>query len=237
MSKHRAQVRPRYGRIAALGSSLTVTVIACLGGAGVLSSSADVGRAPERASAESSSQSGTRDVDPSVQDAASSARESTRTTERQRRTERDQPDPAVVNEAVVDEALPADSGEGRRVVFSEGRQRVWLVDEEGDVVRTYLVSGSLYDNLEPGTFEVYSRSEDAVGIDDSGTMKYFVRFTQGDAGGAIGFHDIPIADGEPVQKISQLGIPLSHGCIRQQRPDAIALWEFAPLGTTVVVTV
>jgi len=38
-----------------------------------------------------------------------------------------------------------------------------------------------------------------------------------------------------VQSVSQLGVPQSHGCIRQRRTDAIALWRFAPLGTTVVV--
>lgn len=133
-------------------------------------------------------------------------------------------------------ALPAQSGRGKRVVFSEGRQRVWLVDAEGGVAQTYLVSGSIYDNLEPGTFEVYSRSRNAIGIEDSGTMEYFVRFTQGTQGAAIGFHSIPVDDGAPVQTLKQLGTPLSHGCIRQKRSDAIALWDFAPIGTTVVVT-
>jgi len=137
---------------------------------------------------------------------------------------------------VEDTALPAGSGQGRRIVFSESRQRVWLVDAASDVVRTYLVSGSVYDNLDPGTFRVYSRSEAAVGIDDSGTMMYFVRFTTGDEGAAIGFHDIPIDEGAPVQTIDELGTPQSHGCIRQRRQDAIALWHFAPIGTTVVVT-
>ena len=68
-----------------------------------------------------------------------------------------------------DETLPADAGEGHRVVFSEDRQRVWLVDADGSVARTYLVSGSLYDNLDPGTYEVYSRSEQAYAFDGSGT--------------------------------------------------------------------
>ena len=119
-------------------------------------------------------------------------------------------------------------------MFSETEQRVWLVATDGSVRRTYLVSGSLYDNLDPGTYAVYSRSLSASGIDDSGTMKYFVRFTQGDSA-AIGFHDIPINVGTALQTVAQLGTPQSHGCIRQAKADAIALWEFAPVGTTVVV--
>ena len=132
--------------------------------------------------------------------------------------------------------VPDDSGAGRRIVFDQSDQRVWLVDDDEDVERTYLVSGSLYDNLEPGTYSVYSRSEQAWGIDDSGTMKYFVRFTKGPNGAAIGFHDIPIDNGELVQTVEQLGTPQSHGCVRQERDDAIALWEFAPVGTEVDVT-
>jgi hypothetical protein len=135
-----------------------------------------------------------------------------------------------------DATLPAGSGTGKRVVFSQSRQRVWLVNADESVSRTYLVSGSVSNNLAPGSFDVYSRSKDAWGVDDSGSMKYFVRFTQGDTGAAIGFHDIPVKDGRLVQSEAQLGIPLSHGCIRQKRSDAIALWKFAPLGTSVVVT-
>lgn len=132
-------------------------------------------------------------------------------------------------------ALPPASGTGKRVVFDMTRQRVWLVNDAGRVVSTYLVSGSLTDNLKPGRYRVFSRSAQAVGIDDSGTMRYFVRFTRGE-NAAIGFHDIPIDDGRPVQTKAQLGTPQSHGCIRQDRRDAIRLWDFAPIDTRVVVT-
>jgi hypothetical protein len=135
--------------------------------------------------------------------------------------------------------LPDDTGRGRRVVFDISDQRVWLVDPDSsgddDVQRTYLVSGSLTDNLDPGTFEVYSRSRWAVGIDDSGVMEYFVRFTRGD-NAAIGFHSIPTKNGRVLQTLDQLGTPQSHGCIRQALPDARRLWDFAPVGTKVVVT-
>jgi lipoprotein-anchoring transpeptidase ErfK/SrfK len=66
-------------------------------------------------------------------------------------------------------------------------------------------------------------------------MEYFVRFTQGPTGAAIGFHSIPTKHGRPLQTAAQLGTAQSHGCIRQWKPDAIALWRFAPVGTKVVV--
>ena len=145
------------------------------------------------------------------------------------------PPPRPGNPTTDPTALRAGTGEGKRVVFDISDQRVWLVEDGDEVRATYLASGSLYDNLDPGSYEVYSRSRWAVGIDESGTMEYFVRFTRG-ANAAIGFHSIPAKDGELVQSRGELGTPQSHGCIRQARPDAAAMWRFAPLGTKVVVT-
>ncbi len=229
MSAHRGErVRPRYGRLTALGSSLAVTLIAVLGGTGVLPSAA--GGDPDKPASNAASS-----IKP-VAEPSTSTEPDTSTSD----TVTDTSTSADSTEAELDPArdttLPAGSGSGKRVVFSESRQRVWLVTGAKKIERTYLVSGSLTDNLDPGTYSVYSRSEQAWGIDDSGTMKYFVRFTQGDTGAAIGFHDIPIDNDKLVQSRAQLGTPQSHGCVRQNRPDAIALWNFAPLGTTVVVT-
>jgi lipoprotein-anchoring transpeptidase ErfK/SrfK len=132
-------------------------------------------------------------------------------------------------------ALPADSGSGKRAVFDMSEQRVWLVDDKDQVRRTYLVSGSRMGNLGPGRYEVFSRSAQAVSYTYEETMRYMVRFAHGQQA-AIGFHDIPQnQNGRPVQTRSQLGKALSAGCIRQARPDARALWRFAPIGTSVVV--
>ena len=228
--RHRAPARPRYGRISALGASLAVLVVALAGGFGLLPTGPD--RSDAATSLTAAEGSGT-DADPTEDDPT----EAGRSVEQPAATGlADADGSSRIAASTESSGLPPRSGSGRRIVFSESRQRVWLVDGAGDVAQTYLVSGSIEDNLEPGTYSVYSRSRNAVGIDDSGTMEYFVRFTQGTEGAAIGFHTIPVDDGAPVQTLSQLGTPLSHGCIRQKRADAIALWDFAPNGTTVVVT-
>lgn len=220
--------------------SATVTMVAVLGGLGVLPSPARQSVAPAQA-AEPAVLLADSPADPSqiADDPSPIAGDPSPMSGDPSRTVPD-PSPTVPSEALGTAAevvaLPPGSGSGRRVVFSESDQRVWLVAEDGQVERTYLVSGSVYDNLDPGTYQVYSRSRQAWGIDDSGTMRFFVRFTRGETA-AIGFHDIPVADGQPVQSVDQLGTPQSHGCIRQRRADARALWRFAPLGTTVVVTV
>lgn len=219
--KRRAVVRPRYGRITAFGAAVAVTAIAVAGGLGLLPTG---GERPDAASALTK---------PPESAASATARADARSAETSPALDADAARTAALSEST---ALPPASGKGRRIVFSQGRQRVWLVEGTGDVARTYLVSGSVTDNLARGTFAVYSRSRNAVGIDDSGTMEYFVRFTHGTGGAAIGFHTIPVDDGKPVQTLRQLGTPLSHGCIRQERSNAIALWDFAPIGTKVVVT-
>jgi lipoprotein-anchoring transpeptidase ErfK/SrfK len=133
-------------------------------------------------------------------------------------------------------ALPEGSGSGRRIVFDQSDQRVWLVGNDGAVERTYPVSGSRFDNLQPGDYTVQSKSRHAGAFDGSGTMEYFVRFATGYSE-PIGFHSVPrYNNGELEQTKAQLGTPLSAGCVRQWMPDAIALWEFAPVGTKVVVT-
>lgn len=230
MGRHRGTpVRPRYGRIATLAASLAVTVTAVLGGTGVLPQDDGDPVAAEVA------------LDPAAAPAADVGAAVAAEVDASAGAEESDPDASAAESAETavdpreDTTLPAGTGRGKRVVFSQSRQRVWLVEGRKKVVRTYLVSGSLEDNLDPGTYAVYSRSEQAYGIDDSGTMKYFVRFTQGERA-AIGFHDIPVDDGKKVQSVADLGTPQSHGCIRQKRADAIALWDFAPLGTTVVVT-
>ncbi|HEX5562946.1 MAG TPA: L,D-transpeptidase [Nocardioidaceae bacterium] len=231
-SRRAAAPRPRYGRMAAAAGALAVTVVATLGGTGVLPTGSSRAAAAPRPAAVQMAQP--VDAGPSGSSGAS-------------------PSPVAVEGPPLPGGrlpayrtagrqlappVPAGSGTGRRVVFDITTQRVWLVDRVAGrdvVVRTYLVSGSLTHNLEPGTYAVYSRSLHAWGIDDSGSMGYMVRFAHG-PNAAIGFHDIPVLHGKRLQTRAQLGTPQSHGCIRQARPDARALWRFAPTGTEVVVT-
>lgn len=232
------RTRPRYGRIASFAGAFAVTVLAIAAGVGLVpdgSGSAEADELPPRALA-----LGTVPLDTvtdllsgagSLDDPVVGTVDASNAVPPER-----SPDSGPAQESTsTPPAVPADSGSGRRVVFDQSDQRVWLVGERGKVLRTYLVSGSVYDNLQPGTYQVYSTSRHAIGIDDSGTMEYMVRFTRGE-NAAIGFHSIPEKDGRPLQTRKQLGTPLSHGCIRQDLPDAVALWEFAPVGTTVVVT-
>ena len=131
--------------------------------------------------------------------------------------------------------VPANSGSGRRVVYSKSRMRVWIVEADGTAVRTYLVSGR-YNQPTQGTYSVFSRSSFTCHLGNSHVcMRWMVRFAHGPTGDNIGFHEIPRRDGVPMQKDSQLGQALSSGCVRQSTADAQYMWAWAGLGTKVVV--
>ena len=131
--------------------------------------------------------------------------------------------------------LPMDSGSGRRIVFDESEQRVWLVAADGDVTRSYLVTGSNRGNVQPGFYAVKSRTRYARTYRGGGTLEYFVKFTQGRTA-AIGFHAVTVTRRGLVYARSELGTPHTPGCVEAWRNDAKALWTFAPIGTKVVVT-
>ncbi|MCZ4497684.1 MAG: murein L,D-transpeptidase [Marmoricola sp.] len=238
MGKHRLEppqrVRPRLGRMAAATVSLVVTGVALLGGIGVIPLGGP-GSAASRSdlAATSGLLQGTADTSVAPRTRATPKARTTPSAPKPTPTATPRSTPAGTS-ADTAVALPASTGSGRRVVFSISDQRVWLVNAEGTPISTYLVSGSVTDNLKPGRYDVFSRSRWAVGIDDSGVMQYFVRFAHGD-NAAIGFHSIPTKQGKPLQTEAQLGTPQSHGCIRQKTSDAERMWGFAPVGTDVVV--
>ncbi len=129
---------------------------------------------------------------------------------------------------------PANSGAGRRIVYSVEQQRVWWVEANGQVARSYLVSGRA-GTPAPGTYRVFSKSRYTTSLNGAARMEFMVRFAWGRTA-AIGFHSIPVnSRGVPLQSEAQLGTYQSAGCVRQAWGDAQGLYNWAPVGTTVVV--
>jgi len=111
---------------------------------------------------------------------------------------------------------------------------VWLVEGNEALLTTYLVSGRA-GVPRKGNYKVFSRSERAIAGSRRATLQYMVRFARGRTL-AIGFHAIPRdLKGRPIQAESDLGNFRSLGCVRQSDSNALILWNFAPLGTRVVV--
>lgn len=132
--------------------------------------------------------------------------------------------------------LPRASGTGRRIVYSEKvPQHVWLVDVRGCVVRDFAASGRK-DWPRPGTYHVFSTSPTSSSGVYGVRFRWMVRFAHGRAA-SIGFHTIPTyADGRYTHPVSQLGLAVGHGgCVHSTDADALFLYRWAPVGTTVVV--
>lgn len=130
--------------------------------------------------------------------------------------------------------VPASSGYGRRIIYCISCQHVWLVEDSGLLVRDYAVSGRV-NTPRAGTYQVFSKSPLAWAGHHGITMEYMVRYTWGNTL-ALGFHSIPKRpNGTFLQTEAELGQYRSAGCTRQRLEDARFLYEWAPVGTTVVV--
>ncbi|MFF2329896.1 MULTISPECIES: hypothetical protein [unclassified Streptomyces] len=124
-------------------------------------------------------------------------------------------------------ALPAGSGVGKRVVYALEDRRVWLVDADGKVTRTFAVMPSAL-NPEAGTYQVGSRSGPASRGSDGVTIEHVVRFAMVDG--------VPVGFSAAVDGSMESPDPsLKTGGVRASRPDGDAMWEFATVRTKVVV--
>ena len=130
--------------------------------------------------------------------------------------------------------VPANSGSGRRAIYSKLEHRVWLVEADGSVSHTFLASGRA-DRPKPGSYRVFSKSRHTTAGHDGIRMEYMVRFAWGTEL-AIGFHSIPVDEfGEAMQSEAQLGTFQSGGCVRLRDDQAETLYAWAGIGTQVVI--
>jgi hypothetical protein len=131
---------------------------------------------------------------------------------------------------------PTASGTGRRIVYCNSCQTVWVVEADDYVTAMYKVSG--HPGMpSPGEYHVFRKLE--MGRSKAHPnlrLPWFVGFAWGSTTD-IGFHGIPLhPDGSQIEDDSQLGQALSSGCVRENQSYAHFLYNWAPEGTLVVVT-
>jgi hypothetical protein len=129
---------------------------------------------------------------------------------------------------------------GRRIVVSQRQNYVWLVRSGGSVAaQEGVVDNPRY--LRPGTYRSGPKCGRPAKVrensDASGRLRLhdFTRF----APCGIGFHQIPQyrSTGAQIHPVFLLGTDYreSHGCIRVSRAMSQRIWDFATIGTKVVV--
>ena len=133
--------------------------------------------------------------------------------------------------------IPPNSGTGQRIIYSNSGERVWVVDGNGKLIRAFLVSGKKGVPT-PGTYHVMSQSRytQSKFVTPVIHMEYMTRFAiSPNKKNTIGFHAIPSRDGVPMQTPAQLGTFQSGGCVRMLADNAIFIFNWATVGTKVVV--
>ena len=115
---------------------------------------------------------------------------------------------------------PRASGPPKRVEVYRAKGVALLIDH-GNVKRAIHVSSGAPATPTPsGTYKVFRKELQSWSVPFQVWLPYASYFT-----GGIAFHEYPDV---PV-------FPASHGCVRVPAPEAKGLYEFASLGTTVVV--
>ena len=102
----------------------------------------------------------------------------------------------------------------------------------GVTISTHKVSTGKRSTPTPtGTFSVKRKIPRAWSRMAGLWMPYWMDFT----GRGYGMHELPEWPGGKKEGQNHLGIPVSHGCIRLGVGDAKLLYEWAPVGTPVVI--
>ncbi len=124
-------------------------------------------------------------------------------------------------------AVPDGSGTGRRIVYSLGQKRVWLVDASDASRSTFAVwPGTV--SPDPGTYTVSVRNDATTGSD--GVQIEHVVYFAAKSGLSIAFSNA--VDGSSPPAVAA-GAQTSG--IRMRKADGEALWTFGTVETSVVV--
>ncbi|WP_309095321.1 hypothetical protein [Streptomyces sp.] len=123
--------------------------------------------------------------------------------------------------------VPDGSGTGRRIVYSLGEKRVWMVDASEATRRTFTVwPGTV--SPDPGTYTISSRNAATTGSDGV-PIEHIMYFAAQD-GVSVAFSNA--VDGSSPPPAASGG---KTGGVRMKKADGTALWAFGTVGTTVAV--
>ncbi len=143
------------------------------------------------------------------------------------------PDPApnAVVSAVPEEAVIAKIAEGKYIDINLAKQNLSIF-EDGKNLGTYRVSSGKRGMATPtGTFHVMAKRGRAWSREYKLFMPYFMQFT----GVGHGIHELPEWANGYKEGANHLGTPVSHGCVRLGVGPAKAVYNWADIGTQIVI--
>jgi lipoprotein-anchoring transpeptidase ErfK/SrfK len=128
--------------------------------------------------------------------------------------------------------LTAEAKEGKHIDVNLSAQTMKLYDGK-KVVGTYKISSGKKSTPTPkGTFQVHNKAARAWSAEYKLFMPYWMAFT---SDGGYGIHELPEWKNGTKEGAAHLGVPVSHGCVRLGVGAAKAVYNWAPVGTPVVI--
>jgi len=116
--------------------------------------------------------------------------------------------------------VPASTGSGHRVEVYRAKGVTLLVDGSSLVLALHSSSGAAGYETPAGTYSVFRKEESSWSVPYEVWLPWASYFN-----GGIALHE---SDSVPAQ-------PASHGCVRLPSPLAKTAYDFAPIGTPVIV--
>lgn len=126
------------------------------------------------------------------------------------------------------------SAKGKVIYVSLGKQRVYAY-QDGKLIYTFIVGTGLPEKAtKPGVFRIKTKIREAWSNVWQLRMPYWMGIY--DVGKVEnGFHALPINRRGGKLWARLLGKPVSFGCIVLNDPDAAKLYQFADMGTLVII--
>jgi LysM repeat protein len=141
---------------------------------------------------------------------------------------------AIAGDAAAPPSPPPAAVAAKRIVVDKSEQRAYVY-QNGEVLWTFVIStGMPGSETWSGTFQVRSKIPEAYAYNWALRMPYWLGFYHT---GYLenGFHALPIMSSGAILWDGYLGTPVSYGCVILSYPDAETLYNWAEIGTEVIV--
>ncbi len=113
------------------------------------------------------------------------------------------------------------------------KSQIMAIIENGEIVDTYLISsGKNGMNTPEGSFKIENKALKPWSKKYNLFMPYWMAIT---SSGEYGIHELPEWPGGYKEGANHLGIPVSHGCVRLGVGSAERVYNWAEIGTPVII--
>ena len=113
------------------------------------------------------------------------------------------------------------------------KEQVMVTFQDGQPLDSYMISSGERGFQTPtGKFQIYNKSPRAWSAQYGLWMPWWMAFLPD---GEMGIHELPIGPNGYQEGVGHLGTPVSHGCVRLGDGPAKTVYDWADIGTPVII--